>query len=129
LVDFSQEDDDESQPVPSQPVADAGFVVHAQGFEAVEPCVGMLDHDAAAVQRGIERAGAVRGRAAAARGAPVRVWGAGTGKRSGGPAVVMFGLNTAGQFLVLLYVRSIGSSLPSFAYIDNIGNPDRVNSG
>ena len=33
--------------MPSQPIADAGFVAHEQGFKAVEPGVGVLDHDAA----------------------------------------------------------------------------------
>ena len=40
--------------MPRQPIADAGFVAYEQGFEAVEPRVGVLDHDAAAVQLGVE---------------------------------------------------------------------------
>ncbi len=40
--------------MPGQPIADAGFVAHEQGFEAVEPGVGVFDHDAAAVQLGVE---------------------------------------------------------------------------
>ena len=55
LVDFSQKKDDEGEPVPRQPIADAGFVAYEQGVEAVEPGVGVLDHDAAAVQLGVER--------------------------------------------------------------------------
>ena len=54
MVDFSQKDDDEGEPVPGQPIADAGFVAHEQGFETVEPGVGVFDQDAAAVQLGIE---------------------------------------------------------------------------
>ena len=54
MVDFSQKDDDEGEPVPSQPIAGAGFVAHEQGFEAVEPGVGVLGHDAAAVKLGVE---------------------------------------------------------------------------
>ena len=54
-VDFSQKDDDKGEPVPCQPVADAGFVAHEQGFEAVEPRVGVFDHDAAAVEFGVEK--------------------------------------------------------------------------
>jgi hypothetical protein len=30
-----------------EPVADAGFLAHGQGFEAVEPSVGVFDHRAA----------------------------------------------------------------------------------
>jgi len=55
LVDFPQKDDDESKPVPSRPVSDAGFVAHEQGFEAVEPSVGVFDHDPAAVAFGVEK--------------------------------------------------------------------------
>ena len=54
MVDFSQKEDDEGEPVPRQPIPDAGFVAHEQGFKAVEPGVGVLDHDAAAVQFGVE---------------------------------------------------------------------------
>ena len=54
MVDFSQKEDNEGEPVPRQPIADAGFVAYEQGFEAVEPRVGVLDHDAAAVQLGVE---------------------------------------------------------------------------
>jgi len=41
--------------MPGQPVADAGFIAHEQGFEAVEPGVGVFDHDAAAVALGVEK--------------------------------------------------------------------------
>ena len=41
--------------MPGQPVVDAGFVAHEQGFEAVEPGVGVFDHDAAAVEFGVEK--------------------------------------------------------------------------
>ena len=51
---FRKKDDHEGEPVPSQPVSDAGFVAHAQGFEAVAPRVGVFDHDTAAVQLGVE---------------------------------------------------------------------------
>ena len=40
--------------MPSQPIADAGFVAHEQGFKAVEPSVGVFDHDAADVKFGVE---------------------------------------------------------------------------
>ena len=53
-VDFSQKDDNEGGPVPGQPIADAGFVAHEQGFKAVEPSVGVFDHDAAGVKFGVE---------------------------------------------------------------------------
>jgi len=36
--------------VPGQPIADAGFVAHEQGFKAVEPGVGVFDHDPAGVK-------------------------------------------------------------------------------
>ena len=38
--------------MPGQPIADAGFVAHERGFEAVEPSVGVFDHDAVAVKFG-----------------------------------------------------------------------------
>ena len=41
--------------MPGQPVSDAGFVAHEQGFEAVEPGVGVSDHDPAAVAFGVEK--------------------------------------------------------------------------
>ena len=53
-VNFSQKDDNEGEPVPSQPITDAGFVAHEQGFKAVEPGVGVFDHDAVGVKFGIE---------------------------------------------------------------------------
>ena len=43
-----------------QPIADAGFVAHEQGFKAVEPSVGVFDHDAAGVKFGV-KGGAVVG--------------------------------------------------------------------
>ena len=54
MVDFSQKDNGEGEPVPGQPIADAGFVAHEQGFKAVEPSVGVFDHDAADVKFGVE---------------------------------------------------------------------------
>ena len=54
MVDFSQKDDDEGEPVPGQPIADAGFVADEQGFKAVESGVGVFDHDAAGVELGVE---------------------------------------------------------------------------
>ena len=42
--------------MPGQPIVDAGFVAHEQGFKAVEPGVGVLDHDAAGVKFGVEGA-------------------------------------------------------------------------
>ena len=41
--------------MPGQPIADAGFVAHEQRFKAVEPSVGVFDHDAAAVEFGVEK--------------------------------------------------------------------------
>jgi len=41
--------------VPGQPVADAGFVAYEQGFEAIEPSVGVFNHDAAAGEFGVEK--------------------------------------------------------------------------
>ena len=41
--------------MPDQPIADAGFVAHERGFKAVEPRVGVFDHDAAAVEFGVEK--------------------------------------------------------------------------
>ena len=41
--------------MPGQPVFDADFVAHEQGFEAVEPGVGVFDHDPAAVAFGVEK--------------------------------------------------------------------------
>ncbi len=40
--------------MPGQQVADAGFVAHEQDFEAVEPGVGVFDHDAVAIELGVE---------------------------------------------------------------------------
>ena len=40
--------------MPGQPITDADFVARKQGFEAVAPGVGVLDHDAAAVELGVE---------------------------------------------------------------------------
>ncbi len=54
LVNFSQKDDHKSEPVPGEPVADADFIAYEQGFEAVEPGVGVFDHDAAAVKLGVK---------------------------------------------------------------------------
>ena len=54
MVNFSQKDDDEGEPVPSQPIADAGFVADEQGFKAVEPGVGVFDYNASAVEFGVE---------------------------------------------------------------------------
>ena len=54
MVDFSQKDDGEGEPTPDQPIVDAGFVAHEQGFKAVEPGVGVFDHDAAGVKFGVE---------------------------------------------------------------------------
>ena len=41
--------------MPGEPVADAGFIAYEQGFEAVEPGVGVFDHDAAAVKLGVKK--------------------------------------------------------------------------
>ena len=41
--------------MPGQPVSDAGFVAHEQGFEAVEPGVGVFDHDPTTVAFGVEK--------------------------------------------------------------------------
>ena len=38
----------------SQPIANAGFVTHEPGFKAVEPGVGVFDHDATTVAFGVE---------------------------------------------------------------------------
>ena len=40
--------------MPGEPIVDAGFVAHEQGFEAVEPGVGMFDDHAAAIKLGVE---------------------------------------------------------------------------
>ena len=37
------------------PIADAGFIAHEHGFEAVKPRISVLDYDAAAVQFGVGR--------------------------------------------------------------------------
>ena len=37
-----------------QPIADAGFIAHEQGFEAVEPGVGVFDHGASAIEFGVK---------------------------------------------------------------------------
>lgn len=39
----------------SEPVADAGFVAHEQGFENVEPGIGVFDDGAAAVEFGVKK--------------------------------------------------------------------------
>ena len=39
--------------MPGQPIADAGFLAHEQGFKAVKPGVGMFDHDPAGVKFGV----------------------------------------------------------------------------
>ena len=50
-----------------KPITDAGFIAHEQGFEAVEPGLGVFDHRASAVKFGVKErigGGLLIGRAA-----------------------------------------------------------------